>query len=59
LHHKFNIAPAAGCRDLGTLAERQFHSEITAAGNATQRKLDEQGQQKLQRSAGSARLRNP
>jgi hypothetical protein len=31
LRHNFNIAPAAGCRDLGTLAQRQIHTEITAA----------------------------
>jgi hypothetical protein len=37
LHHNFNIASAAGCRDLGTLAQRQIHTEITAAGNLQRR----------------------
>jgi hypothetical protein len=37
LHHNFNIASAAGCRDLGTLAQRQIHTEITAASNLQRR----------------------
>jgi hypothetical protein len=37
LHHNSNTASAAGCRDLGTLAQRQIHTEITAASNLQRR----------------------
>jgi hypothetical protein len=37
LHHKSNIASAAGWRDLGTLTQRQIHTEITAACNLQRR----------------------
>jgi hypothetical protein len=37
LHHKFHTASAAACRDLGTLTQRQIHTEITAAGNLQRR----------------------
>jgi hypothetical protein len=37
LHHKSNTASAAGCRDLGTLTQRQIHTEITAASNLQRR----------------------
>jgi hypothetical protein len=37
LHHNSNTASAAGCRDLGTLTQRQIHTEITAASNLQRR----------------------